>query len=219
MLKHFLESVKTKPELVIYDVSARSFATGLASNSYALFFPFMDESAAVNQYIHIAATPSEYWQKQLIPLSRYDDTRLGAVLRGYRRDWRNRSGKVFDPVQFARNVELGKFWKITFDEGNIAQFDETLKYLTDQKIRVVLAGLPCVDMLNNAEPELYAKAMRILQAEAAKYHDVELVDLNPEFGADYSLFGDPIHLTPKGQAVITERLGVIIAKLISADNQ
>ncbi len=216
MLKHYLETVKTPPEIVLYDVSARSFSEGLSTNSYALFFPFMDESDAVNDYIRKAAADPEYWQKKMIPLSRYDDTRLGAVLRGFRHDWRNRSGKQFDPEQFARNLELGKFWKITFDEDNIAQFDETLRYLTSQKIKVVLAGLPCVDMLNRAEPEKYARALAILQAKAAKYPGVSLLDLNPEFSGEYGLFGDPIHLTPKGQIAVTRRIGELIQNQVES---
>lgn len=215
MIKHYLETVETPPEIIVYDVSGRSFSGGLSSNSYALFFPFMDESAAVDAYVREQAPRDEYWLKKLVLLNRYDDTRLGAVVRGYRSDWKNRSLAVFDPAAFQVNLKNGNFWKISFEPGNIEKFEETIQLLKSKHIRMVLAGLPSVDMLNQAEPEKYAKAMQIFHDLEKKYDNVVFLDYNPEFSADYSLFKDPIHLNPKGQMVVTERLGKDLKSILS----
>lgn len=216
MIKHYLEEVNTLPEVVVYDVSGRSFSEGLAANSYALFFPFMDESRAVDAYLRESASPAEYWQKKLMPLSRYDDTRLGAVIRGWRSDWKNRSLKKFSAEQFQHNLDAGEFWKISFDENNLRLFDETLAFLEAKGIRVVLAGLPCVDMLNRAEPEKYEQVMQIFRSAVRRYPNVCLLDLNPEFSNQYELFGDPIHLSIAGQKAVTERLAEFLDGMIGS---
>ena len=206
MIQHYLETVKEPPELIVYDVSGRSFSSGLATNSYALFFPFMDESEAVDSYLRSAASPEEYWQKKLIPLSRYDDTRLGAVVRGWRHDWKNRSLKKFDPASFQHDLDTGHFWRISFDEDNLKRFEDTLTFLNQKNIRLLLVGFPCVDMLNRAEPEKYEHAMEIFHSAAKRYSNVSFLDLNAEFSHQYELFGDPIHLRRNGQIIVTERL-------------
>lgn len=206
MIKHYIEATGHKPKLVIYDVSGRSFSSGLATNSYALFYPFMDESKAVSEYIRENAVAEDYWRKKLIPLTRYDDTRLGAVIRGYRHNWSNMTLKRFEPGAFQKQLDTGNFWKISMNEDNMRLFDETLAFLQTQGIRCLLLALPCVDMLNNAEPEKYAAAMEYIRKEVDKYPLVTFCDMNPEFSHNYELFADPIHLNPKGQNAVTEWL-------------
>jgi len=206
MIKQYLESTSTKPTLIIYDVSARSFSSGLSNNSYALFYPFMNESSAVNVYIRQEASLGEYWQKKLFCLSRYDDTRLGAVVRGYQGNWKNIQTRTFDAKAFLRDVAAGRFWKITFDRDAISNFDKTLDYLHDNGIKVLLLALPSAQQLNEAEPENYEQALALLKTKCEQYPNVSFIDFNPEFSAQSEMFFDPIHLNRYGQKQVTQRL-------------
>ena len=90
------------------------------------------------------------------------------------------------------------------------RFDETLAFLNEQRIQCILLGLPCVDLLNQAEPDKYAQAMAFIQDEVEKYPLVSFHDLNPEYSSKYELFGDPIHLNPTGQKVVTSAVAEIL---------
>jgi len=206
MLKQYIESTGTQPKLVIYDVSARSFSEGLSSNSYALFYPFMGESNSVDEYIRNEATFWEYWQKKLILLSRYDDTRLGAVFRGFQGNWENIQTREIDIKNYEKEIEKGHFWKITFDPDAIKSFDETLQYLQEKNITVLLLVLPSVSQLNNAEPEQYQRAMAMLRARCENQKDIIFLDLNPSLSIQSKLFFDPIHLNRNGQIIVTNIL-------------
>ncbi|OQC16082.1 MAG: hypothetical protein BWX73_00922 [Lentisphaerae bacterium ADurb.Bin082] len=205
MLKHYIETTGHKPKMVIYDVSARSFSLDLADNSHALFYPFM-ASPVIREYLRRNASPKDYWTKRLIPLTRYDDTRFGAVIRGYRRNWKCSSSRRVDLHAFSERLKQGTFWKIGFDEESMRLFDETLAWLDVQGINCILVALPCLDLLNEAQPELYAKAMGHIRSEAEKYPNVQLHDMNGELSARHELFRDPIHLNREGQIVATSQL-------------
>ncbi len=219
ILKHYMESTGSKPKYVIYDISARSFSSGLANNSYSLFYPFMSSSPAVNDYVRNNASMRDYWFKFLIPLTRYDDTRFGAVIRGYRRDWLCKSTRRFAPEPFKEHLKNGDFWKITFEPENMRLFDETLSWLHTQGIVCFLVALPCVDLLNNAEPELYAKSMNFIRTETDKYNNVCFLDMNGEISTQYDLFRDPIHLNKEGQNVTTKKLAETLKPLLLKMNE
>ena len=213
MLKHYVQATGHKPQYVIYDVSARSFSLGLADNSYALFYPFLG-SKIIGDYVRQNALIGDYWLKKLIPLSRYDDTRFGAVLRGYRHDWRCSSKRKVDLKLFAGRLERGDYWKISFDEENMRLFDETLAWLNSENIGCILVALPCLDLLNSAQPELYAEAMVFIQETAARYPNVVFYDMNVALSARHELFRDPIHLNRLGQIVCTEQLAKDIHEML-----
>jgi len=206
MLKQYIESTHSKPRWVFYDVGPRSFSSGLSHNSYALFYPFMDESKEIDAYIRQYAEPWSYWSKKLIPLCRYDDTRLGAVVRGYRGDWSTFQTRKFDHVAFREKIKDGNFWKISFDKDLIAEFDRTLRFLKEQKINVLLLALPNAKILNDAEPEKYRVAMDIIKEKSQKYPNVTLFDLNPDFADRYEFFFDPIHLNRDGQVILSREI-------------
>lgn len=202
MLKHYIETTGHKPRYVFYDVSARSFSAGLAENSYALFYPFFS-SPSIMEYLRCNASKGDYWTKRLIPLTRYDDTRVGAVIRGYRHDWKCSSHRRVDVCAVADRIRQGQFWQIGFDEKNVAIFEETLSWLNEHDITCFLVALPCMDLLNDAQPELYAKAMNHIKMLSQKYSNTFLYDMNGDLSKRYDLFRDPIHLNREGQVLIT----------------
>ena len=212
MLKHYLEEVKTPPKLLVYDVSARLFSSGLARESYQLFLPFLNHSEVCSEFLKRNMSRSDMIFFTLSPLSRYENTRLGAVQRGLARDWKTRKNTKFDPSDFRKKVAAGKFWHITQVPEAVKAFEETLKLCREKRIRVFLAALPCVDILNKAEPKKYEQVMSFLKKHCDEDGKVVLFDCNPVFSHRYELFADPIHLNPKGQSIVSETLGRALLK-------
>ena len=203
MIRHYIESTGHRPKAILYDIGPRSFSSELAVNSHALFYPFINESPTVARYVRSNAKPKDYYLKMFIPLARYDDTRLGAVIRGYRHDWKNRSIKQFNIEHFKQQLSKGNFWKIKLNPDTQAVFEETLDFLEAQGIRLFLLYLPNVDLLNNAEPEKSAKTLNYIKNTISRHPNVTFIDANSIFEARHELFIDPIHLNPHGQQEVT----------------
>ncbi len=203
MIRHYIESTGHKPKAILYDIGPRSFSEGLAVNSHVLFYPFINESPTVDAYVRANATTKEYVLKMFIPLSRYDDSRLGAVIRGYCHDWKNRSVKQLNIALFKRQLSRGSFWKVQLNPDPQAAFEETLAFLEAQDIRLFLMHLPNIDLLNNAEPEKSAEALNYIRNTISQHPNVMFIDANSAFESRHELFIDPLHLNPKGQEVTT----------------
>ena len=206
MIRHYIESTGHKPKAILYDIGPRSFSNDLSVNSHTLFYPFIEESPTVAKYVKDNATRMEFLMKKTIPLSRYEDSRIGAVIRGYRHDWKNRSIKQLNIDHFKRQLAKGNFWKIKVNPDKQAIFEETLDFLETQNIRLFLLILPNIDLLNNAEPEKNAKVLHYIENVISRHSNVTLINTNTDFQSRYELFVDPIHLNPQGQQAITNSL-------------
>ena len=206
MIRHYLESTGHKPKVILYDIGPRSFSNGLSVNSHALFYPFINESPTVANYVRSNATSRDYYLKMLVPLSRYDDSRIGAVVRGYRHDWKNRSVKQLNIEQFKRQLAKGNYWKAQLNSERQAVFEETLDFLEAQNIRLNLLILPNIDLLNNAETEKSTEVMKYIREIISHHPNVTLIDVNSNFESRHELFIDPLHLNPQGQQEVTNFL-------------
>ncbi len=215
MIRHYIESTGHKPKAILYDIGPRSFSSGLAVNSHALFYPFIDESPTVDRYVRAYAKPKDYYTNKLIPLSRYDDTRIGAVIRGYRHDWKTRSLKRFNPDAFKKRMEQGNYWKIQLDPSRQKVFEETLDFLETQDILLFLLHLPNVDLMNDLEKEKYTEVIGYIKSTAAKHKNTTLIDANAPFQTRYELFADSQHLNPEGQRIVT----IFLASQINLQKQ
>ena len=211
MIRHYIESTGHKPKAILYDIGPRSFSDGLAINSHALFYPFINESPTVANYVRSNATVKDYYLKMLVPLARYDDTRIGAVIRGYRHDWKNRSVKQLNTERLKQQIAKGSFWKVQFNPDTQAIFEKTLDYLEAQDIRLFLLYLPNVDLLNNAEPEKTIEALCYIKKTISRHPNVTFIDANSSFESRHELFIDSLHLNPHGQQEVTNFLS---AKLL-----
>ena len=205
MLEHYLEAVGTPPEYLVYDVSGRIFSSGLAVGSYQLFLPFLKESQVCGKFVKAHLSPREFLFYQCNPLSRYEDTRWGAIYRGLKRDWRTHKGGALDAGGFAARLKNGKFWRISMQEADLNAFEKTLELCRKKKIRVILLALPCADILNRAEPEKYQEVMDHLKSKCDG-RQVQLLDYNPHYSHRYDLLLDPIHLNARGQRAVTGQL-------------
>ncbi len=203
MIRHYIESTGHKPKAILYDIGPRSFSGGLAINSHALFYPFINESPTVAKYVRDNASFKEYMLKNLVPLSRYDDSRIGAVIRGYRHDWKNRSVKQLNLEALKRQIERGTYLKTYLKPQRQKIFEETLDFLETQNIHIFLLYLPNVDLLNDADKDKNAEVINYIKSTITKYSNVTFIDVNSPFESRHELFIDPLHLNPKGQQEIT----------------
>lgn len=219
MLKHFVESNGNNLKAIIYDVDAHAFtAKGLSSNSYQLFYPFIGNIPAIDEYIKNHASSKEYWIKKTIPLTRYDDTRLNAAIRGIMSKWGSIKYRSIDTKAFQDKVKSGDFNKISFNKDNITTFEETIKYINGKGIKLYLLYIPTIDILNNAEPAKYNEAITKLQSFSDKYEYVTFLNYNLTFSTDHTIFFDSVHLNRKGQKLVTDKLAQDLAPLLENNN-
>lgn len=207
MAKQFLDSPYSDSlKMVLYGVDQFMFTgEGLSANSYTLFYPFMDDPN-IDAYIKVSATAVDYWEHKLLCSTRYSDALLNSAIRGWRHDWSNYKNGVLDTVQLKEEISARHQRSIRFEKGLVRAFEETLQLITTRKLKVILINTPIAQMLNEYEPQKYEKAITYFQSLANDNEFVEYWDLNPLFSKNYDLFYDPIHLNPKGQAVVTEEL-------------
>jgi len=203
MVKQFLSlPYSDSLQIVMYGVDAFTFSTGdLSENSYTLFFPFM-ENKIMNNYIRENATSAyNYWIHKIFRTSRYSDALINAAGRGLLSNWSNFKYGTVDVNQVNRNRE------IVIDPQTLSIFKETIDLITARGIKVVLVNTPIVDIMIESQLEQYQEVVDIFSGLSKNNPLIEYWDFNhPPYSTDYSLFFDGIHLNPKGQMIITEKI-------------
>lgn len=208
MVEHFLNTgCADSLKYVLYGVDLATFTgKGLSENSYKLFYPFMDD-AYVDAYIKKQATASDYWVHKLIKSSRFnDDGMKNSAGRGWLHNWDNFKNNQIDVETYKRKLRNGDERRIQMNETLMSQFKETIKMLTDRKICVILVNTPTLDLLNQFEPEKYAKMIQWYHVFANENENVDFLDFNPKYESDYSIFSDRLHLNRHGQQRITDEI-------------
>ena len=207
MIQHYFAERENPPELVIYDVDAHTFTgNGLSSNSYTLFFPYLD-NPVVDEYIrHNARSRSEYWIRKLVHLSRFDDTRINAVLRGLTSNWSNYKYGMLDVEALQKKIAKGSARPVTFDRANIDVFEKTVAFVRRHGAMLVLLYIPTFRVYNEAEPERHAATIRMFDDYAKQNEGVIFLNYNAEYADRAELFYDPIHLNYKGRQAVTQTL-------------
>jgi len=215
MIEQYLDRYGDQVEVVVYDVDAHAFtASGLSQNSYTLFYPYLD-SPIVDAYIKESTEDrGEYWLRKVVHLSRYDDTRLNAVIRGLTSNWSNFKFGTVDVERVKLDAAEGRIRKIKFDQDNIKKFRSTIKMVRGRGIKLVLLYIPSVDAYNEVEPEKYEESIVLLEEFASQDEGVFFLNYNPEFAHQHELFFDPIHLNQKGQILVTDRLAQDLGKIL-----
>ncbi|MGB5820435.1 MAG: hypothetical protein WBG90_13205 [Saonia sp.] len=205
MLQQLLES-NEQMKTLIYGVDAWTFTNkGLSSNSYKLFYPFLD-SRAVKDYVYAHSSPIDYMAKRIIRTTRYDELLLSGSVRGYLGEWTNlKFGKV-DVEGLKTNIANGNFRKIKNARENIRVFRETLELLAENNIRVILLYVPTIDLLTEVQELEYGDTLRFIEEISGEFNNVEFLNLQGPMSHDHTLFYDAIHLNPEGQAIATQEL-------------
>lgn len=205
MVKHLLKQ-NANLNTVIYSVDAWLFTgEGLSANSYALFYPFLDNKD-VNRYVKSEAGISEYWIHKLIKTSRFNERLMTNSIRGYLKYWSSLKFGQVDTVRIKRKINEGEFRRINNSVDNINILKETIAELEENKIKVILLCVPTIDLINNTEPLKFKKTMSILQEFESEYKNVSFLNYLEPLSHDYSLFFDPVHMNRKGQVLVTNQL-------------
>jgi hypothetical protein len=215
MIKHFLHINGDSVKIITYDVDP-TFLTGsgISKNSYTLFYPFMDDPY-IEEYIRKEKPKKiDFLIKKYLRTSRFDDLNLNGALRGHLGFYSNVKVGTIDTLAFKKRIANNDFVRITFDKDLKTDFEETLKYLSNKNIKIVLLFLPTLDILNKAEPEKYNKALTLLYEYSKKYQNVYFFNYNNEYSKKSELFYDSVHLNPKGNRIITERVIEDLRKIL-----
>ena len=216
MIRHYLSVQPDSVRVIVYDVDAHTFNTaGLSANSYRLFFPFMTNELVREHIIEAGAAWDERLLRDLLHSSRYSEVTLALAARGLAGKWQNLKWGTLNVDRLRRQIADGDIRPIKFDPDAIALFEETLRTAEEHGIRVLLAYIPTVDILNEVDPENYQRAVATFESYAAATDFVTFVNFNPQYSHRHELFYDPIHLNAKGQSVVTKDLAEYIRSLLS----
>ena len=192
---------------VVYGVDPWLFtASGLSSNSLVNFYPMLDDPV-IAPYLRENMENGEYCKMRLFPLCRFQDAAINAGIAGWVRQGKAsfKFGRV-DIEQVRRDIRLGRFRRIGIDPESVKIFRRTIRRFTKRGIRVILLNTPIVDLLNEAEPTVRDEVDKIFRSVASDPL-VEYWDLNSEYGHEYALFRDQIHLNRVGQEAVTRNIG------------
>lgn len=214
MIEQLLEE-NPKLEWVIYGVDAWMFTgEGLSSNSYKLFYPFMDQDKIAG-YVKESTSFPDYAQHKWIKTSRYNEGLINSAMRGHLSNWSNfKLGKV-DVNQLEENVNNGIFRKINSDEENRKIFLRTIKNLESKGIKVVLVYVPTISIYNQVEPEKFQKELDFFQSLADQNPSLFYLEYLNQWESQYEFFFDPIHLNPDGQKAFTDSLANDLKNIFS----
>ena len=203
MIKQLLKK-NTNLKTVIYGVDAWTFTgEGLSDNSYKLFYPFLD-NPIIDDYVYNNSERVEYISKKYLKSSRYNEQLISGAMRGYLKNWTNLKYGIVDTLKLMKTIENQTYRKINNNSDNIRVLEETLSLLRENNINVILLNLPTIDKLTTIQQEDFNNTFRIFKN--LTNDQVEFVDFQEPWSHRYDLFFDPIHLNPKGQSLITEKL-------------
>lgn len=216
MIHYFFTRHPNGVRAVIYDVDAHTFAaSGLSSSSYQLLLPFIDDPE-IRAYIKQNSSPNHYLLCRLLCTPRYNEMLLSLAARGYLKNWSNFKQGAIDPRRLGQFLGEGRMRHIEFDSANLQEFVDTLNFVRGRGCTLFLAYIPTLDLLNQAEPKKFARAMDIFSRCAATNSEVVFLDYNKELQGRHELFCDPIHMNRKGQQEVTERLAADLKPFLGA---
>lgn len=208
MTKQFLDSPYSDSlKILMYGVDLFTFSPGgLSSNSYLMFYPFMDNDD-VDDMIRTCSSESDYWLHKLIRTYRFNDSSImNASIRGLMDDWSNKKFGQVDVVAYQKIVDEGQERHILMDQNLINRFKETISMATNRGIRVILVNTPTLDILNRYEPKQFEAISEWYRDFASSHELVEYWDYNPEYASRHEIFYDKLHVNVLGQKVMNERI-------------
>ena len=208
MVKQYLDSPYSDSlKVVMYGVDLCTFVgEGLSSNSYMLFYPFIDDDDIGNMVLE-SSDEVDYWSHRIIRTYRYNDSSImNAAIRGLCNDWSNKKNGVIDIENYKKFVADGHERHIQMNPKLVEKFKETIKMITDRGVRVILVNTPTIDLLNDFEPDKFIAVCRWFQNFAKSQELVEYWDFNPEFASRHEIFYDRLHLNAKGQEIINKEI-------------
>jgi len=216
MLKQFIDehpSVKA----VVYDVDPRLFdSEGLSSASYTLFLPYIG-NRNMSQYLKQEASWQEYYASRIIRTARFRDQTINIALRGLFGKIENKKKSSMRVEDYQNYLEREKNRNIRLNTEGLKCFQDSIDYLAKKGIKVILAFIPVVDLLNHIDPVSQKKVVGIFRQAADESQNVYFVDYNQDYQHNHELFYDLRHLNKEGNKIVTARLVEYLRELLKLD--
>lgn len=207
MIRHFFSEHPGSVRTVVYDVDYQTFnSSGISSNSYRQFYPYMDNSE-IDAYIRKnAGSWSEYTSRRFLRLLRFDNHTVNQSLRGILGYRKNNKTERVDIAALRLRLAGDKQIDIKADPENVKCFEETVRFVRSQNARLLLLYIPTIDMMNNMDRSGHQRMVAMLDAYAAADPGVLFLDYNKKYEHRHELFRDPTHLNRDGQVIVTNDL-------------
>jgi len=203
MIRQFL-SEHPEVRLIIYDVEASTFSSdGLSSNSYRLFFPFMDNTEMKAYLQNQRQSMKDLMLKKVIKTSRYDETTFFLALRGIVGMNRNLKYGRFNEERAKRWIEQGKNRPVKIDPKSYEVFLSTIDFVKSHGVNMLLVDMPTVNLLNQSEWPASREVRNLFQGLKAQNFKIDYYDLSSIYQDNYEIFYDMIHLNAHGQKMVT----------------
>ena len=206
MIRQFLTD-HPEVRLIIYDVEASTFSDdGLSSNSYRLFFPFLDNPEMGAYLKKQGLASSDFWLKKIVRTARYDETTFSLAMRGLLGMNRNLKHGRFDEARARRWIEQGKNRPVKIDSKSHKVFLSTMDFVHSRGVTMLLVDMPTVDLLNQAERHSSKKVRDVFRNLKKQYKNLSYCNFSTDYQNNYDMFYDMIHLNVIGQKIVTTRL-------------
>lgn len=204
MVQHFLLHQKnhTVP-YVLYGVDPHMFnsSNDLSTNSYKLFYPFM-ETPAMDEYVRQKASLWDYTLHKYIRSTRYSDTAIYRSARGWLNYWESLASGVISNEKWNQP----RPWKVNMPEDNVKIFHETLDLLINSGAHVILVYPSIIKSYETSNPEAFQYMMNYFQSLADSHPKIDFLNYAPLISHRQELFEDPVHINRQGEAIITKEL-------------
>jgi hypothetical protein len=207
MIKHYFARHPHSVKFVVYDVSAFTFSDkGLSTNSYRLLYPFIDDPAIAEHVKAMTPTAHEWlWHRAMWSL-RFDEVTLSLAMRGFTNVRGNLKMGTVDVDAVRKSVQAGQARTMAIEPENVAAFEETIRFVQSRGAILVLAYIPTLDVLSDADRAAHDRIVAMLQRYAQANAGVKFLNYNLDYEHRAELFFDPIHMNAAGQKVVTDRL-------------
>ncbi len=205
MINQFIEE-HPSVKVVVYDVDSRLFdSADLSSTSYSLFLPYIT-NGSIGKYLKQEATWQEYCSSKILRTTRFRDQTINIALRGLLGKVENKKNSQVRVEDYVNYIEREKGKKIQMNPESVQVFHDSLLYLNEKGIEVLLVNLPVIDLLNDIDPQGQKRAIRVFEDAATNIKGVHYVNYNKIYQDKYECFYDLRHLNFKGNIVVTNRI-------------
>jgi hypothetical protein len=217
MVRHFLTS-HPEVQVLVYDVESTSFSQSkLSSNSYRLFFPFLDNPAARDHVRSNCVDPFDYWTRTLFRSSRYNEVTLSMAVRGLLRMDENLKVGSLNPEWERHRIARGDRRDVFVNEESYRIFLQTLAWAQSRGVQILLPHMPTADVLNDHQREARQEVRGLFEKLDKENPDITYLDMSLAYESQHDLFYDAIHLNAKGQAVVTERVATELKNILDSN--
>ena len=203
ILNHLIsksENIKT----VVYAVDPFLFNSDKISlNSYSMFYPYL-ENKIIYDFLKTNVSNIDLFAKKFIRTSRYNDILLASSIRGHLGLWDNLKFQTLDTTRLKIQIQNNNYKKIELNNNSLKNFYESIDFLNDKNIKVILLSVPNVHLINEKQTQKYEEVLTVFQNLDNENKNIYYFNFDEKFESKYNLFFDPIHLNRVGQKLFTQ---------------